>query len=87
MRKVHAEGMRERQNMKNAKTGGGRTDYVFVCRHCGAYHEERHYGDCPECDDTPPAEWSSTMTFPERLNDEQYAAFHAAKRRKYENQQ
>ncbi|QLG30078.1 hypothetical protein HUG10_21060 (plasmid) [Halorarum halophilum] len=74
MRRVHAEGLRERANMREAArtSDGGRTDYVFLCRHCGAEHgEKRHYGSCPECDETPPTEWSSTMVFPEDVADRQ----------------
>ena len=50
MREVHAEGMRERRNMREAAKASQGKETVFRCRRmqCGATHPER-LETCPEC--------------------------------------
>lgn len=57
---VHAAGLRERQAHRDVGVSGG-TEYRYECRHCGADHGRSRRRDCPECDQTPATEWSSTM--------------------------
>ena len=54
-RHVHAEAMRERQNMRANDSGTtlGGTSFRHECRICGANHGAERHGTCPECGQTP----------------------------------
>jgi len=54
-RRVHAEGLRERQRMREhnpTRTLGG-TTFRYECRICGADHGEERHTDCPDCGHSP----------------------------------
>ena len=63
-RTVHAEGLRERRNMKQADTGRSLigTTFRYECRICGADHGTERHSDCPECGLNP-------MLFNPRIQD------------------
>lgn len=78
-RQVHAEGLRERQNMQDAGTGRslGGTTFRYECRICGSDHGTERHTDCPECGLRPMAfyprvqdhvTWEEKRRLPFRVN-------------------
>lgn len=75
-RKVHAEGQRERQRMKD-HTPSGPTLAGSTCRHtcriCGADHGTERHTECPDCGLSPrqfyDGTWGSAGEFDGELPD------------------